>query len=415
MRKLFILLFILLISTPAFAKLKRDDWKIARDIVLPQNAKSGWVYLPLDDKALAVPDMASYRIVSKNGEEVPYRMAVEDGQLAERPFAAHILSTSLPGLRGVEVVVELTENSAGVNELRLNLVGDNFRSRVRVEGSHDRSKWLLLQDNALVYRHEGRFEATRVILPPNSYKFLRLNLSSLQGEVPRVAGVNILTTVLTPRKLVEVPATLSRKEDAKEQATILDLKLATVTPDLVLAKFDIAEPVFDRTVRIDVRSVVTSSGTDPYYTINTNQLIRLSGHNEITLTLDSTEALRALRFTVFNGNDKALTIRKVTLWRTRRGLIFSAHPDVSYQLWYDRPNVTAPDYDIQRLPLNIQPARLPMASLGPEQILPPKPPPPPPLSEKYPIIFWSALGAVVILLGLLILRSMRNMKNASQN
>lgn len=399
----------LLLALPARADLPRGEWRTARPVALPKIVGRGLVYLPLDEKALAgVGSMSEYRVVEDGRREVPYKMVLEEGQTEARAFAAKVISLATLEKRQAQVVLDLGSGAPAANRVDLALRGDNFRSRARVEGSRDRSQWWLLQGQSVVYRHESRFEQTQVPIPANEYRFLRITLYRLEGNLPKIEGAKVLGVVTIPRRLVAVPVRrLADSEQAREHTTVLGLDMGRLTRDLAEARFEVEEPAFDREVTIEVPSSVrTTPGGRDYQWAGAGRLQRLAPGKAVVLPLQ-VPAARCLRISIYNGDDRPLTIRRVTLWRMRRGLVFSADPAHEYALWYGRRNAPEPVYDIQRLPMTTAPAKLPLAGLRPEHKLPVKPPPPPPWSERHRALFWVVLAVVLVLLAVVILRAFR--------
>jgi hypothetical protein len=393
-------------TLPAAADWRAGEWRIARPIAVPKMSVAGLIYLPLDDTALAIRSLSEYRVVRDGRIEVPYKMVAEQGQIETRIIPTRVLSQGTLPKEQAQVLVDLGPSAPSANQVRLRLRGDNFRSRVRVEGSPDGGRWWLLTGDGLVYRHEGRFEKTRVAIPANNYRFLRVTLSRLEGKLPVIERIESASEVSVPRRLVAVAARLSRRQEKRERRTRLDLRMELLTRDLSEARFEIEEPIFDRPVTIEA-----SADGKEYFWVGEASLRRLTPGKDAVVQLQVPEA-RRLRIYISNGDDRPLTIRGVTLWRVRRGLVFSADPGHLYELWYGRRNAAEPVYDIQRLPLTASLAKLPVAALGPERKLPPKPPPPPPWSEQHRALFWGVLAAVVVLLAIVIVRAMRSARQA---
>lgn len=397
---------LLLATAPGWADLTRADWRVSRPIVLPDIAAPQLVYLPLGEKALALRSLSEYRIVRDGGVEVPYRMFTESGQSEIKVLPVRLISQGMRAERWLQATVDVGPQAAAINQVELRLDGDNFRGRVRVEGSHDRDRWWLVQGKRLVYRHEARFEQTTVPLPPHDYRYLRVTFDLLQGRLPTLQDVRVGSVLTIPRTLIAVDAKLSRREDTKSRRTVIELRMLHPTRDLAQARFTVQDPAFDRPVTIE--SAVDKGA---YRGEGSGVLRRLEAGEPVALDLQIPRA-RRVRLAISNGNDRPLAITAVTLLRVRRGLVLQAEPAATYELWYGRPGVPEPVYDIQRLPLTTPPSKLPLAALGPEHRLPPKPPPPPPWSERHPALLWSALLAVVTLLAIFVVRAMRGAKGA---
>jgi hypothetical protein len=395
-------------ALPTRADLARGEWRTTRPITLPRMSAPGFVCLPLDAQALAVKSLSEYRVVRDGRVEVPYRMVLEDGQTETRTFPAVVVSQGVLGGQQLQATVHLGAAAPPANRVQLRLRGDNFRCRARVEGSRDRARWWLLTKDGLVYRHEGRFERTQVTMPANDYRFLRVTLSRLEGKLPALEGVAAGAEVTIPRKLVTVPAKLSRREDTRHRRTVLTVDIGRLSRDLAELELEVKETTFDRPVTIEV-----ARAGRKYEWAGDGAVRRVAAGQKAIVALPVRDA-RRLRIYVLNGDDRPLTVRGVTLRRVRRDLVFAADHAHTYALWYGRPDTPGPDYEIQRLPLTTPPAQLASAALGEARALPVKPPPPPPWSERYRAVFWAMLAGVIVLLGLLILRAMRGVKASPQ-
>jgi hypothetical protein len=405
-----IILAIALAGLPAAGDLPAREWGIARPVVLPAMAAPGLVYLPVDKDALAgVRSLSEYRVVRGGREEVAYRMVLEEGGTETRTLAAKVVSKATLKKAQAQITLDLGREGPLASRVDLILRGDNFRSRAGVEGSLDQSQWWLLAGQGIVYRHESRFQQTWVAVPAGRHRFLRITLQRSQGELPEIEGARVVSVTEIPRRLVAVAATFSRREDSRKHLTVLGLDLGRLSRDLAEARFEVQEPTFDRPVEIESASggPAKSGGYELYWN---GTLQRLAAGKAVVLPL-GISAARRLRISILNGDDRPLTIRRVTVWRVRRGLVFSADPMRKYELWYGRPNAPQPVYEIQRLPMTTALAKLPLARLGPGQKLPVRPPPPPPWSEQHRGLFWIVLAAVLALLAIVILRAMRGVRN----
>lgn len=425
------LLLLVLLTMPAYGDLPEGRWRTARPIVLPKMAAQTLVYLPLDEQALAgVDSLSEYRVVRAGRDEVPYRMEVEDGHARSQELPAKITSQAVArDAKGVstrlEIAFDLGSQADLVNQIALRLRGDNFRCRVFIDGARAADQPGLRLGEGLVYRHEGRFEQTKVAIPPNEFRFLRLTAQVIQGKLPALESAAVLSELRVPPYRVPVPAKLMQREDTKEHTTILDLDFGMLVRDVDLANFQIEEPTFDRFLSIEVTDVRTvpvppedretgaaASRQEEVIYGRSGALRRAVAGKPVVLPL-SIPSARKLRITIYNGDDRPLTIRQVSLFRLRRGLVFNADPAFAYEVWYGRPDAPEPDYDIARLPLTTSPAELPIAQLGKVRSLPVQPPVLP-WSEKHRALFWIILGVVLVLLAALILRAMRNVKAPPQ-
>ena len=409
----------LLLALPALADLSREQWRVTRDVKTPALSRPGEVYLPLDGDALTAASLSEYRVVQAGKAETPYRMVLEAGATEQRPVPDKVAGwATTQDAAGQDVsakiLLDLGEDKPSVNLLVFDLLGEAYRCRVWIEESAAPAGPGKQLFSGELYRQGEGFSRTSATFPESRERYLRIALTRTQGKTFRVQHVSPFSVLNLPRRLDLVPASLARTEDAKHHRTVLDLDLGKFSRDLALLELTVAEPAFDRQAWLEMTvSDRPLRDNPPFEMADIVQLQRLKPTAPVALRF-TLERARRLRLTVENGDDKPLTISKVTLWRVRRGLIFAADPKWEYQLWYGNPNALRPQYEIQRLPLTIAPAALPVATLGPAQITPPKPPPPPPWSESHPIIFWAALAVVVLLLALIIVKAMRSARGTEE-
>jgi len=111
--------------------------------------------------------------------------------------------------------------------------------------------------------------------------------------------------------------------------------------------------------------------------------------------------------TIDNGDDAPLEINLVRLQMLERRLCFDAAPGAGYTLYYGDAALAAPRYDYATL---FRPqANAAQVQAGPEQPNPTYQPRPDdrPFTEKHPALLWVALALVVVLLGLIAIRSVK--------
>jgi len=405
----------LLLALPALADLPREQWRVTRDIITPKLSRPSEVYLPLDRDTLTAASLSEYRVVQAGKRETPYRMVLESGETETRPIPAEVAKwTTDQDAAGqdksVRLVLDLGADRPPANRMDFEIIGDAFRCHVRIEESEEAAAAGRTLFEGELYRQGTTFQKTSATFSASHTRYLRVTVTRLQGKTFRVQKVSPLFVLNFPRRLDLVPAQLTRTEDAKHHRTVLDLDLGKPSRDLALLELTVAEPAFDRQSWLEVTvSDKPLRDHPPFEMADIAQLQRLKPTSPVALRF-TLERARRLRLTIDNGDDKPLTISRATLWRLRRGLIFTADPKWQYQLWYGNPRAARPDYELQRLPLATPPAALPLATLGPAQVTPPPPPPPPPWSESHPVIFWAALGVVVLLLALIIVKAMRSVK-----
>lgn len=405
------LLALALAPTIAAADLPPGKWAIARQITLPAGFPGGMVYLPLDLPAIAVSSPTEYRIVQGAAAEVPYQTILEDGQILSNTVPSRVVhwtetpSTGQPDT--IEITLDLGPGRPAANAVSLHLSGRDFQAKAKLYRAEKPSEPGVLHAEDAIYRRGAGFEKTWLEFQPPQQRYLRLILQRDQGALPRVDSVEVLDRMRIARRLIGVPAKLTRTEDRKEKRTILALDPGLRVRDLVEAGFDVKDKLFDRPVAVEVAPSAPAPGQQPdYSSVSYGRLSRAQPAAPAMLVLDTGPA-RLLRIAIVNGDDRPLDITAVHLFRVQRGLLFNAQAGGNYELWYGRQDAPEPSYDLAKLPLTMPPDQLPQAALAAARALPLAPPPPPPWSETHRALFWAILIAVVVLLLVVIARAMR--------
>lgn len=116
---------------------------------------------------------------------------------------------------------------------------------------------------------------------------------------------------------------------------------------------------------------------------------------------------------VANGDDAPVDWRAVRLEMLERSLCFDAAAGAAYSLYYGDPALAAPQYDYARL-FAAQPGAS-VGKLGDERANAGFRPRPDerPFTERHPALLWLALGAVVLVLGRVALKSVKLTKPAA--
>lgn len=406
-------------SADVAQKVRPNGYRTVRQIVLPGLPAATMVYLPLDEHALAgVKSESEYRILDAVPAEVPYRMLPERGQTESYALEAAAIYNSPPAARPQELLVDARSHPAFPLVLHLTLSGAKQAVVASVDGSTDRKEWRKLGQAKAVPAPGSTVDDVTVRVNRTADRYYRIRIVPLGEAIPRIAWHSFNVETLVERVAVPVPATVNI-HPGESQDTLLELDPGRAVRDLDEIRLYIDDPSFDRPVSYEESEngrEWSPSGWNYRMGAETGftgepRITRLAGTDPIRLILNNpppdnyTHSVRRLRLVIHNGNDRPLSIRKVEIFRSRRGLVFQADPGQQYSLVYgkyEETNTLRPDYEIARMPLIEPPARLPLASLGPARELPP------PWSEQHPVLLWSALALVVAVLVSAILRSMRS-------
>lgn len=259
---------------------------------------------------------------------------------------------------------EIPENET-INEIVLDFGNKNFDWKVKLEGSHDQGEWFdLLEDYRLVAieNSQTHYSFTTLILPPTSYRFLRLKINS--NTVPRLRGASIHhhEMVKGKRRLYHEKA-LKTHEDSNK--TILDISLERTVPVSAIkmemaVNYDYYRPI---TIQYLSDSFETEKGWKYRYTTLKQATLSSFENNEFNF---AGSTLKQLRIIIENHDNEPLEIEDCQLWDYERVLIARFTEKANYFMYYSSSKARKPIYDLNYFTDQI-PEQLSAVSLGDEQ------------------------------------------------
>ena len=191
---IFVLLFILGAGTAAAAG-DFGEWKYQGRLEAPE---AGFAALPLSPRNLdrcEKGDLSDIRITDARGIEVPYAVVRDAGRSVETVPSGTMLNREYADPATSRITVDFGAPVAK-NRITVRTAGDNFRRRVKIEGSDTLEAWstLLAEGWAIAAGAEPgrRFETFDIGL--NTYRYLRLSATKMpeEGGPPEIEQVNFV-------------------------------------------------------------------------------------------------------------------------------------------------------------------------------------------------------------------------------
>ncbi len=360
-------------------------------------------------------DLGDLRILDPRGEPVPY--TVDRGLLGPQPERRPRVRNRGIVRGGPATAVLDFGGKTGKERLSLRLSGDNFRRRVRVEGSDDGRDWTLLTDEGWAFAIPGpdptRFET--VALPENDFALLRVTVHPGPRERERVSIEDAWLPAGERRaRRVEVVAPRwSRADEPRSRETWLTLDLGARHQPYQAVDLEIEEERFLREARLDEREdppLRVSDSIAPaerWTPAGQGVVYRLEdgGERRESLRIEASGRARVLRLRIRNRDDRPLRVTGVGVVVPVERLLFEAPREGGYTLTYGAADLRVPAYDLAQT-LDEDPDALP-AELGPPvrrevvaDVLP--------WTERHPVLLWVGLFVVVVALGALTWRALRS-------
>jgi hypothetical protein len=264
-----------------------------------------------------------------------------------------------------------------------------------------------------------------IALDADVYDRARRDLADLRilddrgGQVPYLGPrMDDRAAPPTQASAPEVPvarAWFSRAEDEGTRATVLTIELGARFQPLGGLVLEVGDRRFFREVVVEARRPPLDDRQRPavvplWMPIASAAVHRYEegGRARERLRVDVTGREQALRVRIFNGGDRPLDIRALTVMAPVERLGFEAQPERRYWLEYGVPGRAMPSYDLARTVGDhaawiaaARPAGLghpqPRGSDGIDRAW----------TERHPALLWAGLLAAVLALGALTWRALR--------
>ncbi len=414
-----------IVSTVAWADFDIAVWQYEKAInVDPQLTSPTYVELTFDGEVFshASSGLRDLRIIDSAGDEVPYKVFLERGSLERESYPVQIINNSFVPGEYTFLIAYLGEGGAIHNHLTLITPSVNFRQEVTIEGSNDQEQWFTLTDTGHIYdysppKFEFKKHVTTIAYPESTFKYLRVTIFNRGENRVVVSRAEAYRTVKTLAKEATYPlAIIERGEDQEKRTSfaVLDLGSSGLPSNRLL--LSIPEVNFSRDVALE-----GSNDKENWKVVEFRDVIfsfvtpKFTGSKfEITYPESN---YRYYRLTVFNRDDKPITIAGAQASGLLRKLIFEYDPQKEYKLYYGNSHARYPQYDIEALFPYLDIAALPKASLSAEtsnlgfQVPLPRDVP---LTERLPWLLPSILGIVVLALGGLITKLVLSAKRSAR-
>ena len=325
------------------------------------------------------------------------------------------------GKRHSQTTFEAAMPEGRYSDVALDVTAKNFIATVAVTGSHteggsEGTELGMFTIFDLSGQKLGR--STVLHLPESDFRYLYF---AIAGPV-KPEDVTGLSVERVPVKQTYVTVADTNRVVEKGRETTVQFKVPANVP-VERVEFVVgAEPAnFSRDVTVqvvpDAAPKQTDGAAEPSAPVESSgNLLRLhatrDGHriDEEHLAVDAPWAEfggagSTWTVTIDNGDDAPLAINDVRLEMAERTLCFDAAAGASYALFLGDPALAAPRYDYATL--FVPEADEAQATLGPEQANPEYETRPDarPFTERHPALLWVALVLVVVLLGVVAVRT----------
>ncbi len=403
-------LVVVLAASPATAGFDAKTWRFRKPIAVPPSA-ARYAEVPLDADvyARAARALGDLRVVTTEGEEIPYVVRRWPASETMGTVSSPVLNLSIQPRRLTRFELRTLRPGQRHNQLAMTIADPEFLPRsVTVEGSDDRRTWFVLARGE-IYRFAAGAAVDTIGYPQSVYRFVRASVHDDGRPALRIGDAALRFRQVVPaREDRWFAGVVESIVDPQARTTTVVIDTGFARLPLSRLVVTITEPAaFVRQAEVEVSDDGTMWRTETRTTlVRTTQTP--SGRPAV-VPFDEVRA-RYVRLTIQNGDNPPLRVARASVYGIRRTVLFPLGPARSYLLYFDGP-ADPPQYDLPAvLSREAVPLRTIEASLGALQPNPAYVPPPPPRrpwTEEHPVLFWGILGGVGIALALLIVSTVR--------
>jgi hypothetical protein len=357
----------------------------------------------------------------------------------ETPYAIHYAAPIEPpsqritplnaGLRNGATAFDVAMPDGPYNNLVLQINAHDFIATVRVSGSQTQTGSPVTNLGSYTifdFTRQKLGRSTVLHLPQSDFRYLHFRID---GPIHPDQITGLTTGRLPASKPQYVTVATSTSVQQKGRDSFIEFTVpANVPVDRILFTPGPQPVNFSRDVTVSITPAAARPSTEeeqPAAPITSyGNLLRIhstqNGHkiDEENLSLEApyfaaeytSPTPATWTIAIHNQDDVPIAIQSVILQMIARNFCFASQPGVSYMLYYGDAALSPPHYDYARLfSLEKDAAH---ASLAPEEQNPQyhARPDTRPFTEKHPALLWIVLIAAIIVLGIIALRSSRQLK-----
>ena len=403
--KLRLLSALTLAVLPLCADFTPSGWKLRKRILIPENANLVHATVDHGVYAGAQPDLSDMRVI-RGAEETPFLLTQMSSQTESTAIPADLLNKSTTAAGALQVTLDMKRVQRH-NRVDFDVIGDNFRCRVRVDASDDNRSWSTIRKAAYLFRYDadsGKIANLSVQYPDSTRRYLRVTVEDWDKPEDFVgASVRHWREVPARRSVVATIDKPTGVFDSKTKSTVYEIDLGTRTPKDLL-RIETAKGLFHRNVNVE-----HSFDRKLWSWLGSGAIYRTPEEESLTIPLPEGRE-QYLRVRVYQGDDKPVEIARLAAEGVDRRVTFPAGGGGEYWLYYGNKSAGRPSYD---LPMVLAKSSLESAKasqLGNEEsnagYIPPAEPVKP-WTDRNPALLYATLGAAVLGLGYLTVRFLK--------
>ena len=353
-------------------------------------------------------NLTDIRLYDSQQREVPYRL-IRQQPTQTVPFVDYeiVRKQSLPNVATTLIVRNRAKSP--ISSLEIVIKNTNVSKKARLSGSSDAQNWYAIDDNLWLeptQNDERTIETKRLSFPLSDYEYYRLDVNDSLSTPLNILRVGRYTSVASAGAYTAIPGLTVTQRDSSDKRTYVHLSR---TDD---ARFDKLVFVIKSAMPFRRRAEVGQLSTRKFKRGRVEQRFEVVRSFELS-TADSNVVdlpglkVKDLHVVIANDDNLPLLIRDVWAYQLTTYLLANLTAGSSYHLRFQSKDVAAPAYDLSpfsaKVPANppiIAVKNITASQAGGENTR---------LFFTDSRIIWPALGLVLVVLGLLSYRMLREM------
>jgi hypothetical protein len=415
------------------------QWEYKAQVTI-EDTRTGYCKLMLtpDIYNAAKSDLGDIRLIGPSGEQVPY-ILTRPKDITEKVKYRPLLINRSTNETGAALVTLDLRKKVMKNSVDVETAGNSFRRAVKVEGSNDNVKFFTLVAQAYVFAigDEENSRFSKVDLPVNDYRYLRITVEPMAGEekspIIKQAGAFKIEKSLAQRQLTRM-SQAEHTEDEKNTTSIYTYDLSYRNLPITEVELDVADNSFYRYVTLHgrdqaVRKVKLDSEDNRqrfrevevgWQRIVSDTIYRYTDadgkkrENLLLRTQGNRHAYRYLKITVKNYDDNPIVINSVSAKMLPHRIVFPVEADhAAPTLYVGAESASRPRYDLARTlkhPLSVEAAVGNLSSIVDNPLFGQTKAEKLAWTEKHKILLLVVLVMLVLVMGAFILTSFKSIR-----
>ncbi|MDQ3191048.1 MAG: hypothetical protein M3Q58_05590 [Bacteroidota bacterium] len=394
MKKLISLCFLLF---PIIGFSQNFNWEAA----LQKPDKTGFYRITLNPKITTHlnKQITDIRITDSQNAEVPYLFQKEAPTYYSQLFHDEVIEKRIQKSCCTSITLYNKKRNK-INNISLLIKNADVVKIASLYGSYDQKDIYILKQNFKLYNINNQKETSELKIldfPLSDYLYYTIKIDDSLSAPLNILKAGYYDTFRENGKYTPVPSPEFTKKDSTEKKTYIKIVFDKET---LLDKLEFSVkggPYFLRKATLyEPKERKTKKGKTEYYLKEISKTI-LSSVNENSIVLPSLKT-KELLLVIENEDNPALTIDSITGFHLNRYMIAWLEKDKQYNLKFGNENSIAPKYDLNYFKDSI-PSSIPELKYGAIVSL---------KKEEIKVgarvftnqnIIWIAIGAVVLLLG----------------